>query len=133
MIGSATAITPAASPSIAAKIAVAPWPRRSFAISFERADVDADRLHHGPIAERDLAPVYGSLHAFAGKTLKVVDLGEREIAIRGGAQDRRRERMLAAALETGCKLEQRFLADPISLRRFAGAERNGRAGISHSG
>ena len=82
-------------PSIAAKIAVAPSLRRSSAAASSAADVDARRLHHEPVAERDLASVDGSGHALAGGRIEAFDLGEREVAVRRRAHDRRRQRMLA--------------------------------------
>ena len=43
---------------------------------FERRDINSSRLHHGPVAERRLAPVNRAGHALARRGIEGVDLGE---------------------------------------------------------
>ena len=97
------AMTPASLPSTPRNIAVAPSPRSRSASSASAACVDIEFGEEFGVAEREPLALDHADHAFAGRRIEAAHGRKLDLALGGGRDDRRRQRMLAAALDAGRK------------------------------
>jgi hypothetical protein len=75
----------------------------------ERPERDAEVAHERPVPQRDGAAVHRPAHALAGEALEPGDARELDAARLAALDDRRSERVLAAALQRRREAEQRRL------------------------
>jgi hypothetical protein len=94
------AMTPAALPSIATKIAVAPS-RRSSSACRSSAAVAMFSSPRKRVAQHDAAALHHADRALAGRRVEAHHLRERDAALVRGGDDRGGERMLARLLDAG--------------------------------
>ena len=107
LIGSAMAMTPAALPSMATKMAVAPSRRSASACRVERAGIDAGLGHDArDCRSRACAPRPMPVTPLPTGESKLCDVGQREPALLRRPHDGGRQRMLAAALQAGGQAQQ---------------------------
>ena len=112
LTGSAMAMTPASLPSTARNIAVAPSRRSRSASSRQRGGVDVRVRRECCVAEREALALDHADDALAGGRIEVARASASvEPALRGGRDDRRGQRMLAAALEAGRKAQHLRLVE----------------------
>jgi hypothetical protein len=98
-------MNPAAFPSIATSIT--PWPSwRSASAREELVGIDAERSEQCRVADGDAPAGDRADDAFAGHRVEVPCRSDLEAARLGAGHDRGGQRMLAAALQTGSKLQQ---------------------------
>ena len=71
----------------------------------ERRGIDIQFVEESGVAEREPLALDHADHAFAGRRIESAHRRELELALGRGGDDRRRQRMLAAALDAGGKLQ----------------------------
>ena len=117
LTGSAMAMTPASLPSTARKIAVAPSWRRRSASCGERRGIDVEFGEEFRAAEREPLALDHADDAFAGRRIEAAHRRQFDLALGRGRDDRRGQRMLAAALDAGRKAQHLRLVEAGQRRR----------------
>ena len=114
LIGSATTSSPASLPSIATNITPCALAAMLIGLGLERGRVDAELAQQRRVAERHLPAVDRARDALAGVRLRNRCVaGSVDAALLGALDDRRRERMLAAALERWRRGAAPRLVEPV--------------------
>src|SRR5439155_19247246 len=76
---------------------------KTVGLSSERADIDAGFFHNAQVADDETAPFDRTRHALADRRIEILNVGDHKPEFLRRLQDGRAERMLAAALQTGCQ------------------------------